>query len=173
MTADALLDDEPRRPLWLMTLADLLLLLVGFFVFLQANRTLDAKAIGDGIRGGFGIVTAVRPMAVEATAMSGFAPGSALVTVSPDAAIAWAREATRDPRTIITIVGQTDGSATDVDPATGSAAILAADRARATAALLAGAVPPARLRIETGTGARRALLQIGFAGAPASKDVSR
>jgi hypothetical protein len=171
MTADAISDDEPRKSLWLMTLADLLLLLVGFFVFLQANRTLDAKAIGEGIRGGFGVESALTPMAVDATAIAGFAPGSAVVAVSPDAAMAWAREATRDPRTIITVVGRADGSTTDVDPATGSAAILAADRARAVAARLARAVLPSRLRIETGTGARNVLLHIGFAGSPASKDV--
>ena len=43
----------------------------------------------------------------------------------------------------------TDGAATDVDPATGSATLLAADRARTVAALLAPLVGPARLRIAT------------------------
>lgn len=173
MTADALLEDEVRKPLWLMTLADLLLLLVGFFVFLQANQSLDGKAIGDGIRDGFGIESPAPPMAVEVAAITGFASGSAIVAVSPADALAWARDASRDPRTVITIVGQTDGSPGDVDPATGSAAILAADRARAAAALVSTIVQPSRLRIETGIGSRAALLHIGFAGSPASKDSSQ
>lgn len=173
MTADALLDDDPRKPLWLMTLADLLLLLVGFFVFLQANQALTGKAIGDGMRDGFGIERVAPPMAVDVGTIGGFAPGSAVITTASRTTLHWAREATRDPRTIVTVVGQTDGSAADVDAATGSAAILAADRARGAAALLAGAVSPSRLRIETGTGTRGALLHIGFAGAPASKDMPK
>lgn len=167
MTAAEFIDDVPHRPVWLMTLADLLMILVGFFVFLQANRTLDGRAIGSGIRAAFGMATEVPPMAVEAAAISGFAPGSAAIAAPPGDALAWARDATRDPRTVVTIVGQTDGSVADVDAATGSAAILAADRARAAAAILATAVPPARLRIETATGGARAvMLHIGFAGVP-------
>ena len=37
MTDDALPDAPPARPLWLLTLADLALLLVGFFVLVQAT----------------------------------------------------------------------------------------------------------------------------------------
>ncbi|HWK36790.1 flagellar motor protein MotB [Sphingomonas sp.] len=161
---DDVFNDGARRPIWLVTLADLMLLLVGFFVFLQANQALDGRAIADGLREGFGAATA-EPMAVDSGAIGGFAPGSAALPASD--ALAWARDAARDPRTIVRVIGGTDGTPADVDPATGSAAILAADRARAAAALLIRAVPADRLAIETRPGAGRAVqLQIGFAGDP-------
>lgn len=162
MSALAILDDDPRRPIWLITLADVMLLLVGFFVFLQANQSLDGAAIAKGMREGFGIETEA-PMAVSSAVVSGFATGSSAL---PDNdAPAWAREALADPRTTIRIIGGTDGSDRDVDPDTGSAAILAADRASAVAAMLAAHVPPARLSIETRPGAGRAVqLNLAFAG---------
>ncbi|MES2337042.1 MAG: flagellar motor protein MotB [Pseudomonadota bacterium] len=162
MTAEQLLEDEPRRPIWLITLADVMLLLVGFFVFLQANTTLDAQQIAAGLRDGFGLA-ADAPMAVDANAVQGFAPGSA--ALPPNDVAGWVRAALQDPRTIIRVTGGTDGSAQDVDPATGSPAILAADRARAVAALIAPDVPPARIAIDTRPGAGRAVqLTIAFAG---------
>lgn len=163
-TALLIEDDAPRRRGWLMTLADLFMLLVGFFVFVQANPALDARAIGDGIRDAFGVRAEVAPMVADIAAIGGFASGSARLTTPQDTALAWARDAVRDPRVTLTVVGATDGTPGDVDPATGSAAILAADRARVAAALLARVVPADRLRIETGRGGRAALLHIGFAG---------
>lgn len=170
-------EEARRRAPWLVTLADLFMLLVGFFVFLQANTALDARAIGDGIRGGFGVALApapvppvapvqpAAPIPLEAGAITGFAPASSVMSAGAAApALAWARAAAADPRTILTITGQTDGSAADVDPDTRSAAVLAADRARAAARLLAAVLPPERLRIATGTGARGVTLHIGFAG---------
>ncbi|MBM3927092.1 MAG: flagellar motor protein MotB, partial [Sphingomonadales bacterium] len=53
MTVDQLLDDEPRRPIWLVTLADVMMLLVGFFVFLQVHPTVDAATLGKALREGF------------------------------------------------------------------------------------------------------------------------
>jgi hypothetical protein len=171
MTAAQILDDDtPARRPWLMTLADLFMLLVGFFVFLQANEALDARQIGDGIRGAFGVVTDAPAMAADSAAIAGFAPGSALLPADTGAALAWARAASADPRTIVTVIGATDGSAADVDPATGSAAILAAARAGTAARALATVVPPGRLRIQTGSGGRSALLHLGFAGEPPVKD---
>ena len=164
LLADDVFDDGPRRPIWLITLADLMLLLVGFFVFLQANQALDGRAIADGLREGFG-AEAAPPMPVDASLIAGFAPGSAMLPRSD--ALAWAREAARDPRTTVRVIGGTDGSPGDVDAATGSAAILAADRARAAVALLVRVIPAKRLAIETRPGAGRAVqLQIGFAGGP-------
>lgn len=162
MTADALLDDEPRRAIWLITLADVMLLLVGFFVFLQANTTLNADQIAGGLRDGFGL-PADAPIALEANMVSGFASGSAALPASDVAG--WARAVLSDPRTVVRVTGGTDGSSTDVDPATGSPAILAADRARAVAAALARDVPPSRIAIDTQVGAGRAVqLTIAFAG---------
>lgn len=162
MNAAQLLDEEPRRPIWLVTLADLMLLLVGFFVFLQAN-VIDGRALANGLREGFGVEEAA-PLPVDANAITGFTPGSAVLPSSR--ARAWAIDSTRDPRTIIRVIGGTDGSAADVDRVTGSAAILAADRARAAAAMLVQVVPANRVSIETRPGAGRAVqLQIGFAGA--------
>lgn len=140
---------SPSKPLWLVTLADLALLLVGFLVLIHANGAPDGTALVRGLRAGFGAVDApLPPMPVAAAGMS-FAPGSAALPGSPDSLIAWAREATRDPRVTLTITGATDGSAADVDAATGSAALLATDRARAVAAALAPAVPHARLTVTT------------------------
>ena len=176
MTIDEFPEAPAGRPIWLMTLADLALLLVGFFVFIQASRHLDNQALARGIREGFGAqaVTppAVRdPMPVAAAGMLNFAPGSAALPASPAALIAWAGEATRDPRVTLKISGSVDGSATDVDPITGSGAVLAVDRARAVAIALAAAraVPRGRVTIVTAPdnshGGRRAvIISLGFAG---------
>ena len=48
-----------------------------------------------------------------------------------------------------TVTGATDGTPADIDPATGSATLLAADRARAVAVLLAPLVGSTRLRLLT------------------------
>lgn len=144
MTAlDDLPELAPARPPWLITLADLALLLVGFFVLLQANRHLDRTALAQGLRAGFGVAADPTPMAVAAGAMSGFAAGSAALPSDGVALAGWAREALRDPRVTLLLTGAVDGSPADRDPATGSAAVLAADRARAVAVALIGAGLPA------------------------------
>jgi hypothetical protein len=146
-----------------MTLADLALLLVGFFVFLQANQSMGPREIAAAMRAGFTSETNAMP--VDLAVVRGFAPGSA---ESDDAAgaLAWAQGAARDPRTLLKITGEVDGSPEDVDPATGSGPILAADRARAVAAGLvaSGAVSPDRITITTSTGQRRTVLTLGFDG---------
>jgi len=58
-------EPQPGRPLWLITLADLALLLVGFFVLLQATQTagdrpLGGKALAAGLRQGFGTTAVAR-----------------------------------------------------------------------------------------------------------------
>jgi flagellar motor protein MotB len=158
-------EDEAVRPAWLMTLADLSLLLVGFFVFLQATQVDPAK-LAAGIRSGFGVSeTAPAPMPLDLATATGFTAGSAL-PANTASALEWARTAARDPRTRLRITGEVDGSAADVDPTTGSGPILAADRARAVAALLirAHAIDPSRIVLSTGRGQRRAVLTLGFEG---------
>lgn len=157
----------PARPLWLITLADLALLLVGFFVLLEANRQLDPRAITRAVAVGLGVPPP--PVAVAAEVVSGFAPGSAALPASPDALAAWARAELRDPRVALRITGATDGSAADTDRATGSAALLANDRARAVAAALAArGVPIERTQIsnaEVGARpARHVLITLAFIG---------
>jgi len=156
-------DEAAARPIWLMTLADLALLLVGFFVFLQTNPGLGPQALAAAFRSGFSSQPLAMP--VELATVHGFTAGSAMPP-SSDAAIAWARAAARDPRTRLKITGEVDGSAADVDQLTGSGPILAADRARAVAALLirSGAVSPERIAIATGSGQRRTVLTIGYDG---------
>ena len=160
-------DDAPGRPLWLITLADLSLLLVAFFVLIQATQQrIDPRALAAGIRSAFGATESAAPaMPVDIAVVDSFAPGSAVPLHSGDA-VAWARAAARDPRTRLRVTGEVDGSRLDVDPATGSGPILAADRARAVAALLirSGAVAPERIAIATGQGRRRAVLTLGFDG---------
>lgn len=165
MSTDAWDDIAPAKSAWVITLADLALLLVGFFVLLQANRELDREKLLAGLRAGFGIEeTTLPPMTVASARVDGFAPGDAYADTRD--VIAWARDAARDRRTRITITGSTEPGR-DVDPVTHSAAILAADRARHVAAALveAGAVDPARLTILIEPGKRRAVtLSVGFAG---------
>lgn len=159
------------RPIWLMTLADLALLLVGFFVLLQANQSLDRRELAKGLREGFGVAAPAEPMPVAAAAPIAFAIGSAALASAPLSAVVWAREAMHDPNVTLKITATVDGTDADVDPVTGSAAVLAADRARAVAAALAGAVPADRLTITTSTmptpGRRTVLVTLGFAGTAA------
>ena len=156
-------DPAPSRPLWLVTLADLALLLVGFFVLLQASER--PRAITDALRTGFGGAPAApAPLPVMAAGMLDFAPGSAALPESPAAVIAWAREGLRDPRVALTVTGSTDGSAADVDPVTGSAAILAADRARTLAATLAGISRRITVTTANRPGRHAAIVTLAFAG---------
>ena len=178
MMVDEFPDETPGRPAWLMTLADLALLLVGFFVFLQASQNLDRTALARGIRQGFGASAAAEAealpaaMPVAAAAMNGFASGSAILPAAPDGLIAWARDAARDPRVTLTVTGSADGSPVDIDATSGSAAVLAAARASAVAAVLARAnvVPAARLAIATAPitsrGQRSVLITTSFTGEP-------
>lgn len=163
----------PGRPLWLITLADLALLLVGFLVLVMATRHDAHGTLARGLRARFAgdaaaAATTPPPMPVAAAGLTSFAAGSAVLPASPDSLIAWAREAVRDPRVTLTVTGSTDGSAADTDAATGNAALLAADRARATAAALAGIVPARRLVLTTALrpGQRAALVTLAFAGDP-------
>ena len=167
VTSDEFPTYAPARPLWLITLADLALLLVGFFVLLEANRQLDPRAITRAVAIGLGVTPP--PVAVAAEVVSGFARGSAALPASPDALAAWAHGELRDPRVALRIVGATDGSAADRDRATGSAALLATDRARAVAAALAArGVPIERTQIsnaEVGAHpARHVLITLAFVG---------
>jgi hypothetical protein len=154
----------PSRPVWLMTLADLALLLVGFLVLTQATQPAARSALAQGIREGFGAAQPAAAMPVAATTLT-FASASA--AAQGEAALAaWARDALRDPRVTLTITGATDGSAVDIDPATGSPLVLAADRARVAAAVLAKVAPPARLSLTTTTRptGRVATITLAFAG---------
>ncbi|MDB5677902.1 OmpA family protein [Sphingomonas bacterium] len=166
MSDDALLDPPPARPLWLWTLADLALLLVGFFVLVQAT---DRQALAKGLREGFGgaVVDSVKPDPIPlAAAAVAFAPGSA-VPQSPAALAEFATVNLHDPRASLRVSGGTMGQS-DVDPATGSADLLAADRARAVAAYLINhGIAADRLIIAAaGTGRRNALVTVSFTGDP-------
>lgn len=155
-------DFAPARAPWLVTLADLALLLVGFLLLVQATG--DKRALASGLRQGFGEQQAPA-MPVLATATGEFSAGSAALGSEP-ALLAWARDALRDPRVTLQITGAVDGTAADVDRTTGSGAVLAADRARAVAALLAPVATANRLAITTAVvpGRRAVTVQLAFAG---------
>lgn len=171
---------HPAKPLWLITLADLALLLVGFLVLVNASQRIDRHALARGFRQGFGtteprplprpLPPPPAPMPVAAALGPEFATGSAVPIAVPTALIAWARTAMRDPRVLLTITGSVDGSILDVDATTGSGTILAADRARAvaTALIAAHVVAPGRLAIATATrtGRRDVVATLAFAGEP-------
>ena len=171
MTDDPPLPASPR-PLWLVTLADLALLLLGFVVLVHAVDRRGRASLSAGLRARFaGSATAVPAapppaMPVAAAGVAEFGPGSARLAGSPAALAGWARETARDPRVTLTVTGWTDGSAADRDPASGSAALLAADRARAAAAVLAPVVPAGRLVLATSprAGRRAAIVSLAFTG---------
>src|SRR6201989_3016946 len=107
MTEDAALHPPPARPLWLWTLADLALLLVGFFVLVQAT---DRQALARGLREGLGgdvpaatVTPAPDPIPLAAAAVL-FAQGSATIT-SPDGLEEFARTSLRDPRVTLRVTG--------------------------------------------------------------------
>ena len=174
MSETDLLDPPAPRPLWLWTLADLALLLVGFFVLIQAT---DRQALAKGLREGFGgrtqvqaAVSAAADPIPLASAAAGFARGSATI-VSSDGLLQFAQDSLHDPRVTLRVTGGTDGSKADTDPVTGSAQILASDRARATVAwLIAHRIPANRIMIATpGTGRSIALVTMSFTGDPDRK----
>lgn len=160
-------DPVATRPIWLVTLADLALLMVGFFVLLQATQHIDRTALATGLRAGFDARAAPPPpaMPVAATGMRDFAPGSAALPGATNEIVRWAADAVRDPRVTLTVTGSVDGTAADVDPATQSGAILATDRARAVAAAIAR-VAPGRIAIATNphAGPRAAIITLAFTG---------
>lgn len=134
------------KPLWLITLADLSLLLVGFFVFLQAashKPQHQQAAIEASIRNAFGGDSQAR-LTLDANLITGFSPGSAELPAGAGPVIAWARDALADPRTRLMVTGYSDGSA--ADRRDGSALALAGLRADAAIAALDGVVAPDRLR---------------------------
>lgn len=161
----------PMRPVWLVTLADLALLLLGFLVLVQSTERADRKAIVQGLRERFGVASAAAsdapPMPVAAFATPDFTTGSAVLPGDAAALVIWARDALADPRVVLNVASTTDGTAADVDPASGSGAILAADRARAVVAALAAAhLPTGRIAIATThrPTQRRAIVTLAFAG---------
>ncbi len=174
MTTAFFPDAPPSRPIWLVTLADLALLLLGFFVLVMAHQGADRRALVAGLRGGFGgtgsamMKVVAEPSPVAAAAIYDFAPGSDRLPSAPDAVIAWARAAALDPRIAIRVTGLADGSAQDVDPESGSAALLASDRARTVAAALAQAraLPRGRVTIASSVqpGRRGVSLTLVYAG---------
>jgi uncharacterized protein (DUF2235 family) len=170
VTDDLPLPASPR-PLWLVTLADLALLLLGFVVLVHAIDRRGRASLSAGLRARFAASAAavqapLPAIPVAATGAADFAPGSARLAGSPDELADWARDAVRDPRVTLTITGWTDGSAADRDPASGSAALLAADRARAVATVLAPVVPARRLVVTTSphAGRRAAIVTLAFTG---------
>lgn len=149
----------PAKPSWLVTLADLALLLVGFLVLVQA--TTNREALARSLRHRFGAQTEA-PVPVAATAAL-FATDSATLTQSAPL-IAWAREALADPRVAVTVTGS-------VASTERGGILLAADRARVVvAALVVAGLPADRLAIATTRAAgARATLTFAFAGEPRSR----
>lgn len=173
MTSDFFPDTAPARPLWLVTLADLALLLVGFFVLVLAMQGKNERALAAGIRQRFGGAVAAAkvptdPMPVAAAAIYDFAPGSAEPPASAVSLAAWVRQQAADTRVVVKVTGIADGTAADVDPIARSGGLLAADRARAVAIALtqSGALPADRVRIATivQPGKRGVVLTTYFAG---------
>jgi outer membrane protein OmpA-like peptidoglycan-associated protein len=136
-----------RRARWQVTLADLSLILVGFFVMLNAFQQRSAGdriALASGLRGALSASPhpAAPTFAVAANRVDGFAPGSAALPPSIHAAAAWVRQSASDPRTSLIVTGR-------ADPSEGSGLALPAARAEAVAAYLARSAAIDRARIRT------------------------
>jgi outer membrane protein OmpA-like peptidoglycan-associated protein len=158
----ALARRAPKRAPWLMTLADLSLLLLGFFVMIQAAQSRgpeSARNFARGLRMAFDggdastrlkLAPSPSPLALEANVMTGFAPGQAVLPASPQDIIDWVRDTTGDPRSRLIVRGHADGTIGDVESTTGSGLALASRRAEALASAIeaSGAIPAARMRIE-------------------------
>lgn len=172
-TLDARFDAPPARPLWLVTLADLALLLVGFFVFVHASQ-IDRDTLAGAIRQGFAGEASPPPpdrtpppMALDRMVVGPFAPGSATMPVDAAYVARWAIGAASDDRTILTVTGAVAADPADRDAVTGSAALLASDRARNVAVLLiAAGFPRDRIALSTEPVPSRAgvTLSVGFSG---------
>jgi flagellar motor protein MotB len=156
---------RPARPLWLITLADLSLLLVGFFVFLQATAHKSKQqqdAIEASIREAFGGSSApAQQLAVAVNRVDGFGAGSADLPHDMGGIASWARDALADPRTRLIVTGYADGGPSD--QMSGSGLALAGLRAEAVAAMLAG-VPRDRIKVGAALmpGARRVTLVVSY-----------
>lgn len=150
MTDDPFTPAAPK-PLWLVTLADLALLLLGFVVLVQASS--NREALARSLRARFGEAQAAMPVAAAA---ADFSPGSAALG-DPAPLVAWANDALRDPRVTVSVTGSAEA---------GEDLLVATDRARAAlAALIAAGVPSARLQLATSrSGGRRATLTVAFTG---------
>lgn len=150
----------PTRPLWLMTLADLALLLLGFMILVHSvgEGSRGKAALGEGIRAAFGGSPApATEIALDVNGVAGFAPGSAALPTDAAPLLGWAAEAAADPRSRLVITGQ-------ADPAEGLA--LAARRAATLADVIQadGRVPGDRLRLDArlSPGARQVTLSVSF-----------
>ena len=157
---------RPGRPLWLITLADLSLLLVGFFVFLQATSHKSKQqqdAIEASIREAFGGATdaAAPQLAVAVNTVDGFGLGTATTPIDMDSVAAWARDALADPRTHLIVTGYADGGPSD--QLSGSGLALAGLRAERVLNAMPG-VPRDRVRLGAALmpGARRVSLVISY-----------
>jgi outer membrane protein OmpA-like peptidoglycan-associated protein len=131
----------------------------------------DRQALAKGLREGFGgdvADTAVIPIPLAAAAVS-FTPSSA-IPEAPAALIEFATTNLRDPRASLRVSGGTAGAG-DVDPATGSADLLATDRARAIVSYLIGrGIAADRIVIApAGIGRSNALVTVSFTGDPANR----
>ena len=145
----------PAKPLWLVTLADLALLLLGFLVLVQA--TTDRAALARGLRDGFGATEAAPPIALAAAAARFDRGSAALADAAP--LVAWTRDALRDPRATVTVTGTAGADE--------GGTLIAADRARAVlAALTAAGLPGERLSLATARGPARVTLTLALAGEP-------
>lgn len=157
------------RSTWLVTLADLALLLLGFLAMLAAAQDDAARQrLAAAVRTGFvgeerGSVT------VESARIAGFAPGSLALPASAAGALDWLALAAADPRTIVVVSGSSDGTAADT--AVGGPLATAAMRAEAVAGAIvaAGILPAARIRTEAqlapGAAGRRVDLGIRYTNA--------
>lgn len=139
--APASLQRRPNRGRWALSFADLCLLLLGFFVLLQANQATREKAL-QGLGTYFGAIEAPHQVDLDARAL--FEPGEALLSDAGRNTLLRAARPFAQSREII----QIQSLGTDRGEHRFDAWDLAAARLGSVArALAAAGVPQQRLRI--------------------------
>lgn len=160
----------PRRPgRWVVTLADLALLLVGFFVMVHAAEKKGAtRQMADAVRGALGVTVArAQPtgVALDADALTGFSAGDAALPKAIWPVAQWLKQAAADPRARVLVTGRSDDR--EADRST-SGLIIAASRADivARALIRTGAIPASRVDLAASAGGAERRVDITISYGP-------
>lgn len=160
-----------RRARWVMTLADLFMLLVGFFVMLHAAEARhQTSAMTAAVKRALGVKVArgqPERVALDANALTGFSAGDAALPAAVWPVAQWLRQAAADPRSRVLVTGHSDDR--EADRSTGGLMVAAARADSVARAIVkTGAVPASRIDLAASAGGadRRVDITISFGPQP-------
>ena len=167
---------QKRTARWVMTLADLALLLLGFLVMVHATEKRGTSrqvaramraALGDSGTSAIqvGIGGTEQPPALDANALAGFSAGSAALPAAVYPIAQWLRQAAADPRSRVLVTGHSDDR--EADRSTGGL-VLASSRADTVARALikTGAITADRVDLAASAGGRSRRVEITISFGP-------